>query len=90
MEEDLGAAGVIGIGVLAGVDFEAWLDLRTMMMESLVDKSESLPNFFLRLVGVLEVYEEGFAVPSCCCGSCDIPMYCILGERERLSKMLEE
>jgi hypothetical protein len=56
-----------------------------MMTESLGDCSESLSNFFLRFVGVLGFGTEASSGPACC----DMPMYCILGDRERLRVILD-
>jgi hypothetical protein len=72
-DDDLSAAGgrdEIGIEAPAGVSCGATLDLRIMMTESLGDTSESLSNFFLRLVGVLGFGavedEDGFVALGCC------------------------
>jgi hypothetical protein len=61
------------------------LDLRIMMTESSGDTSESLWNFFLRLIGVLGFGAEGFAAEGC-----DMPMYCMLGDRECLRGILDD
>lgn len=69
-DDDLRAAGgrELGIGgAPEGVSVGATLDLRIMMTESLGDTSESLSNFFLRLVGVLgfDATEDGFVAANC-------------------------